>query len=974
MLSPEQRRAVEAPGSVAVVAGAGTGKTHMLSQRYVHHLEVDGFTPLQVVAVTFTEQAAAELRARIRATVQQAHAARRDWLAELEAAQISTIHALAARICRDHPGPAGVPADFGVLDDVEGQVWQAESLNAVLATLPHAHLESFGYSALRRVLTGLLRDPISSEEALSCDPASWQAHLTEAREAALGALTSAPEWREASACLREHSGPEGDKAEDARRAARAALEHLAVGDVTSAKSHMDQVDLRGGSAKRWSGDSLARVKDALKYVRDSFRQALSEGLIALELSDIDARFKALLPIIRECFDSVRQQLAALKRRERVLDFADLEVHALRALEHPEVRAHYAERWRALLVDEFQDTNVVQGRLLQALAAHARLTIVGDEKQSIYGFRRADVSVFRHYRDAITEAGGEEVVLSRSFRTHSALLKTINDTFAPLFHAQHQALSAERTEAPHAAPHLSLHVVAKERGNTKAARRLVEVHALAELLKSMLGQLTVFDKGSGAHRPAEKRDMAVLTRTWAPLDMYSEVLPALGIPAIHTGGGNLLATREAKDAWALLRFLSDSHDDLALAAVLRSPFFAVSDSELYAFADALGQDEAWWSRLEQHESADDTLQHAVQVLSMVLSVRHVRAPSELLALADTLTGYTSVLANLPGAVRREADWRGFTGFVRTLETSRDLFSVVRTLRRLARAEAEVPRLAVDAGDAVTLTTIHGAKGLEWPIVVLADLDTRAPAISPDVLADPQLGVACPLMGEDGETQEPALYTLLKQRQRQREAEEQQRLYYVALTRARDRLVLSAAGDKGGALELLVPALSAAGVSPEVVPFEPERARYPSVAPVATSTDVITNDLWRAPVSALAASADQILPKIPQQTPAKPEPKGSWDEVCALIAEFDDTWLPLARSLAEQGVPAPFEDDVFVELMLDGQVSSATAILQWTPGNNRVAIVEEGTPKANYDALVINTTPEADAVALAEQLTSCLKGSA
>lgn len=236
MLSPEQRRAVEAPGSVAVVAGAGTGKTHMLSQRYVHHLEVDGFTPLQVVAVTFTEQAAAELRARIRATVQQAHAARRDWLAELEAAQISTIHALAARICRDHPGPAGVPADFGVLDDVEGQVWQAESLNAVLATLPHAHLESFGYSALRRVLTGLLRDPISSEEALSCDPASWQAHLTEAREAALGALTSAPEWREASACLREHSGPEGDKAEDARRAARAALEHLAVGDVTSAKS------------------------------------------------------------------------------------------------------------------------------------------------------------------------------------------------------------------------------------------------------------------------------------------------------------------------------------------------------------------------------------------------------------------------------------------------------------------------------------------------------------------------------------------------------------------------------------------------------------------------------------------------------------------------------------------------------------------------------------------------------------------
>ena len=171
-LTEQQERAAYSPKSVAVTAGAGTGKTHMLSERYRYFLQ-QGFSPLQIVAVTFTEKAAAELRSRIRSTIATSMGDRPDLLAELEAAQISTFHALAARICREHSTIANVPPDFAVQDELESPIWQADVFADALAQLPSHFYLGIPYSLMREVLQALLADPLTAAQALEKGRNDW---------------------------------------------------------------------------------------------------------------------------------------------------------------------------------------------------------------------------------------------------------------------------------------------------------------------------------------------------------------------------------------------------------------------------------------------------------------------------------------------------------------------------------------------------------------------------------------------------------------------------------------------------------------------------------------------------------------------------------------------------------------------------------------------------------------------------------
>jgi len=214
-LTPDQARAVNAESSVAVVAGAGTGKTHMLAGRYLHHLRA-GLSPLAVVAVTFTDKAAAELRARIRTEVARHLPHHPDALTELEAAQISTLHALAARICREHPEEAGVPPDFAVLEELESAIWQAERLEEALATLPESTFERLPYARLVEVLKALLAEPLLAAAALARTPASWRELVQDARRQAQRQVLSDPAWVAAGSSLTRLSGPADDKGEIAR--------------------------------------------------------------------------------------------------------------------------------------------------------------------------------------------------------------------------------------------------------------------------------------------------------------------------------------------------------------------------------------------------------------------------------------------------------------------------------------------------------------------------------------------------------------------------------------------------------------------------------------------------------------------------------------------------------------------------------------------------------------------------------------
>jgi len=805
-LTVDQKKAAHSPNSVCVTAGAGTGKTFMLASRYLYHLET-GFSPLQIVAMTFTNKAATELRSRIRQTVLTNAPDRSDWLAELEAAQISTFHSLAGRICREHSEAAGVTADFVALDEWDGQLWLTDQLAIALDKLPTELYAQIPYSLLRSAMVAFLADPLSAETALERNQQDWLPLLEDFKKQALETLLNTDIWRSAWDCLSHVSGKAGDKMEEARQIVLSAMKAISQGEnLEIALAQIESVDLRGGSAKSWaSKEVLAEVKEGLKALKELIKQVKKVGTITLNFTEFDQQIEVAIPTLKKAFNLVQNSLKEAKRQQRILDFNDLEVRALQALQNPDVQAYYAERWQIFLIDEFQDTNPTQGKLLEYLTPQSIMTLVGDEKQSIYGFRRADIKVFQQWRDRLNNS----VALSTSFRTHQSLISNINQLFSPVLLELHQELGANRQEASHNSPHLEIFAVTpdpdlKPKPSVDLCRQ-VEAQHIADLIENLLNDaLPVWDKKTGKTRPIQPSDIAVLARTWTPLEGYGQAISqrafaGQSIPVVQTKGGNLLDSREAKDAFALLQFLADIRNDLSFIAVLRSPFFAVSDRVLYELSQT-GQGKSWWQKLESADLPE--LLPTIITLKTLVKRRNLDPPSRLLQWADKLTGYTAVIANLPYSQRRLADWRGFLDTVRQLEAGMaEVFQVVRRLQRISANSLEIARPPLEAINAVSLMTIHASKGLEWSVVIIPDLTRQSGGRTNTILFDPELGVSWTEEDEAGDKQKPALFTLLEQQQKQRETDEAKRLLYVALTRARDRLILTAPQPQGLGLDLL-----------------------------------------------------------------------------------------------------------------------------------------------------------------------------
>ncbi|ANV85832.1 hypothetical protein AWQ21_14975 (plasmid) [Picosynechococcus sp. PCC 7003] len=820
-LTKQQEKAVTSKTSVSVTAGAGTGKTHMLAARYLHHLTENGYSPLQVVAMTFTEKAATELRARIRQAIAQEHPDRFDWLAEVEAAQISTFHAVAMRICREHPEAAGVPATFQPLDEWEGKIWQAEQLNLALAEMPTELYGDIPYSTLKEAIAALLGDPLSARKALEKTREDWFPAFRDKQQQVIKHLLASEIWQETQAIITQYQGAPGDKLEQVRQTLGEFMADLEgyQDDITGDRFQSTLQALQTlkvgnvGSKKSWPSEDVKNIvrSQAIAF-RDFVKKSPEISLLGLTLGELDERETQWVTTLKGAFQWVEQRLKKIKQQARVLDFNDLEIYALKALENESVQKYYQDRWQAYLIDEFQDTNPTQGKLLEALTGNSILTIVGDDKQSIYGFRRADVEVFRTWRSQLENS----VDLTTSFRTHDSLVNNINTVFRPVLADLHQDLDAHRQDDPHPAPHLEFYVLKEKMAIVDA--RTVEARQIAQHIYEMLSQeITIWDKATRKLRAIAPKDIAILSRTWDPLEIYSQALAQWQIPFLQTSGGNLLDTHEVLDGLSLLQFIANPYDDLALVAILRSPFLTLSDRLLYELRPH-GKDQKWWSCLK--ESKQPAVKQRVAILQQLLRQRNILSPSQLLQLADKLTGYSAVIANLPQAERRLADWQGFLELLRSLEQgTADVLSVVRRLQRFQRHGVKIPRPPLEAENAVALMTIHAAKGLEWSVVIVPDLTRKQKNNSAAILFDPDFGVALKQRDDQGKLQKSVLFQLLEGNQKERETAEAKRVLYVALTRARDRLILTTPQQKGGGFDLLQPGLEdfpIKGIDPDLYP--------------------------------------------------------------------------------------------------------------------------------------------------------------
>ncbi|MBN1954269.1 MAG: UvrD-helicase domain-containing protein [Anaerolineae bacterium] len=822
--SPEQEPAVVERGrDVAVTAGAGTGKTRTLVARYLSLL-AEGLPLRSIVAITFTRKAARAMRNRVREQVRR-YPARDDlsgvererWqslYAALDAARIGTIHSLCAEMLRAHPAEARVDPRFEVLDEGLVGILQRRAVDEALSWAADdaqaaALFALLGEYGLRSALGSLLGQRGDVEDAVASLPedlfAHWAAALAARQEQALRALLARPAWGEAVEVLENNAADKpDDKAALERQEALAALGGATgpLADRLASLARLGAINLGGGSQRSWPGgrEQLDEVKGALRALRELWRG--QAGLLERRLTDLDEKLAAAVPLLRQTLAVAGARYDAFKRERNSLDFDDLEQGALALLRgDAAVRARWQAEVRAILVDEFQDTNGRQRDLVALLNGNqGRLFIVGDAKQSIYRFRGADVTVFRTERERIERQGGAAFSLATSYRAHRALVEALNDLLRPVLGEAEDAarpwaepfapLGHHRADAGpgFAAPHVELHLAA----GTKADGAL---HRAANALAARLVELVTAGTQvveDGQPRPLDYGDVAILCRASRSFGPYEDALERAGVPFLTVAGRGFYGRPEIRDLLNGLQALADPRDDLALAGLLRSPAFALSDAALYRVCqarDRQGGAASLWDVLQAGGAGlvgDDG--RKAERAARVIAALHRQAGRTIVA--DLLKEYLDA-TDYRAALIQAGQARGARNVAKLLADAHasriagvgEFLEYLQGLRDAGMREGEARSTAEGA---VQVMSVHAAKGLEFPVVAIGDVTHATPG-SRGLLVDAELGVLVRLTGE-GDA-ESSVYELGKARDQDQAEAESERLFYVAATRAREKLILS-----------------------------------------------------------------------------------------------------------------------------------------------------------------------------------------
>jgi ATP-dependent exoDNAse (exonuclease V) beta subunit len=740
-MNEQQLAAVEAKGEVFVSAGAGTGKTRVLVERFVRAVCDEGLDVQSVLVITYTRKAAAELRARIRSELGKRD--RFDLAQQLDGAWVSTIHGFCARLLRAHPFAVGIDPRFRELDEEQGAVLRGEAferaLEQFLATRAPERLRllaTTGSGKLRRNLIALYERLRSAGRPLVLEPLA---------EPDVGAALDA--LRDAAQCLLDDTGA----TENQQAAARGALGLPAEPERL--------VDLR---PLRASGPRAASFEDARKEVEQSAFAAVA------------ARERGLL---QELLGLFAAEYAAGKERESALDFEDLQLLA-RDLLAGDVRVREVEqlRFRAIMVDEFQDTNALQCELIDLLAAGQGVAkdvfFVGDEFQSIYAFRHADVNVFRARR----AAASQRLPLTANYRSRPEVLAAVNYLFGSAFGEDYQPLAASSEFPDPVFGHpVELLVTDKQSYSGSGTHwRRAEAKHVAQRVRELVD--------AEAATPGE---IVLLFAAGTDAEWYEEELRALGLPTYRATGRRYFGQQQVVDLRMYLRLLRNRYDDEAVVAVLASPFVGVSNDALVLLRRHAGR-RPLYTGLERTlpdalDAADERLIRAFKQRYERLVAASARVSLERLCeLVVSEHDYDlAVLARWDGQ-RRYANLRKLMRLARAYEElrGRDLEGFLRFIAdQEAAGAAQLEAVSEEEGaGAVRLLTIHAAKGLEFKVVVVADAGRER-------------------AGPDAGEEYLALSEAERQQERAAEDEERLRLYYVAMTRAIDRLIVSGAVGEG-----------------------------------------------------------------------------------------------------------------------------------------------------------------------------------
>ena len=843
-LLPEQRDIVTTlDRPVFVAAGAGSGKTFTLTRRIVWALcpgSGEGGRPFldsldQALIITFTEKAAGEIKERVRGALREAGLA--EEALKVDSAWVSTIHHMCARILRTNALDLGFDPEFSMIGEQQALVMRAEAAERALAELEgdpglDALFREYGSGGRADVLAlvSALRDKAASAErgldSLEFVPARIDV------EGALRALLDAYE----ALCACDSKYPdELEKLAASRDRLRGFFE-LAPGKRTGEEARRLLDTLEGPDGRKWRAkavvDFYKEVRRLLDAARGEVSLAAAQGLEG-PLMDLSRRIDGIY--------------AEAKRSMGVLDNDDLlQLVAQAFREHPDIAARYANKFRLVMVDEFQDTNGQQVSMVKGLSGEGacHLTTVGDAQQAIYGFRGADVGVFEDRGAEVGEAG--TVRLDYNFRSNDAILRFVarvcGDTgIVPAFMdlKAKQRPNGSFPERSH--PRVVVELTRAHRMGKRPVPKPLRSQVAAAQLADRLARIR--ETGVAAH------DMAVLMRSLGEADLYIRALRERGLESVVVGGSTFSRAPEVRTVLALVRALANPRDTKSgLFPVLESPMFALDANDMLLLAtkpqeqlDAPAKRRIYpGARADVPDfgpvGASERLAHARRVLGRAWSrvgklpvadvcLMALRESGWLSRLEDEGVAGRAVAANLLSAVRHVRELSEPDGL--------DAIRAADEFSRWLDAAKEGPAsLSGEGLDAVSLMTAHASKGLEFRVVaVVGCCGSEASRPSPRLLSRREGDrvvlslaskvISCPDLGEDTPTEPRECSSplewrcLMEAEHREAEGREDGRLLYVALTRARECVILAlnaSERSKGG----LSPAMTeqvAAGLFPE-----------------------------------------------------------------------------------------------------------------------------------------------------------------
>ncbi len=849
-----QKSAIELRNrAVLVAAGAGSGKTKVLTERLMSYIcndaspaDIDSF-----LVISFTRAAAGELRSRINqelaARLSQEPGSRRlrRQSALCQRAQIGTIHSFCAALLREHSHLAGLSPDFKILDEQRAETMKAAALERVMEQR-YEKADSFPGFTLLSDTVGAGRDDsrlarlvlelhsrmqshprpelwAQAQAELLRQPAGDAAQTPWGRELLAGVKETAAYWSGEFDRLMELMAPNekisaaymqsfSETAEQLRELLRC----LDRGwDQAAAACHVKFPTL---GRLRESPD--AALSDMVKSRREACKKAMAAVAVTLgassqqllrELRETAPAMEALLSLTLD-FDAA---YAADKRGRALADYPDLEHMAARLLTDDEGRPtelarQLSSRYTEIMVDEYQDVSRVQDAIFRAVSKNGEnLFMVGDVKQSIYRFRLADPEIFnRKYLsyadcDADEDGGPRRVLLRENFRSRREVVEGVNRVFSlcmsrALGDIDYDDAAALRYGAGYGGsvpvPELIVLDLPASREEESPEKTALEAELAAQRIEELMASgVIVTDRG--VERPLRWDDIAILLRSPGSSGAaYQKALTERGIPVASVQGTGFFSSVEVSTVTSMLAVIENPHQDIALIAALRSPAFGFTADELSVIRAADREHDMYTALL----AAGETEPRCAEFLRRLSGLRCLAADLsaaelvwllieqlDLLALCSAMEGGGQRRANLMELVELAEAFEG-TGY-------RGLYRFVLWLKKLAESGQE-PAAGQGGGAAVRIMSIHKSKGLEFPVVFLCDTarqfnrqDSRD-----TVLVHPELGLGPKYTDRELRAEYPTLArNAIRLRMEREMLSEEMRLMYVALTRARERLFITAA---------------------------------------------------------------------------------------------------------------------------------------------------------------------------------------